>query len=260
MNRIAHTLAPSLDPLHRARRDEDKASSRLASGKRLNSAADGAAELAVAQLLRAENASYGQRVRNANDGISALQVADGALGQVNESLVRMAELAEQAAGGLLSEAQKQIVADEFNALAEGVEDIVETTQFNGHALLDGAAAGPSVSTGPAGLSVDPRMDMTALKGMTFDNPQDALHAVRSAMEQITAARAEVGSLSNGLDRTVQSLQVASENLLAAESRIADADVATEMAALTSAQMRTQMAIAMEAQGYTTSQSVLSLLG
>jgi flagellin len=250
---------PMLLPMHRAKKSYETHQKRLASGKRINSAADDAAGMAIAQLIRADVAGLNQRVRNANDGASALQVADGALGEVNRSLVRMKELATQASGGILSEDQKQIIAEEFNSLAEGIDQTIETTRFNGHALLDGEAAGPSLDTAAGGLSVDPRMDATDVKGMQFDDPVGAIHAVDEAIGRVSGYRAEIGSMHNRLETAATTQMIEAENQLAAQSRIEDADFARESAALAAASVQNQAAVAMQAHSNGMASRMMSLL-
>ncbi|MFP4356515.1 MAG: flagellin [Phycisphaerae bacterium] len=249
----------SLSPLQRAREQLQTHGKRLASGKRIHSAADDAAGLAIAQLIRADVASLNQRVRNANDGASALQVADGALGEVNHSLARMKELATQAAGGVLSEGQKQIIADEFNSLAEGIDATIGTTRFNGQALLDGEAPGPALDAEAGAFRVDPRMDATAVKGLSFDDPVSAMHAVDEAIEQVSGYRATVGTMINRLETAASTQQIEAENQLAAQSRIEDADFAVETAALASASVRSQASVAMQAHSNGMASRMMSLL-
>jgi flagellin len=250
---------PELLHLQQARKKTETHAERLASGKKINSAKDDAAGMAVAQLLRADVASLRQRVRNANDGVSMLQTADGAMGGVQDSLVRMKELATQASSDVLSDEQKQIIADEFDSLAEGIDNVVENTTFNGHALLDGESAGPSIDTAAGGLSVDGRTDLTAVKGLSFTNATDAMHAVDAAMDKVTSVRAEVGSTVNRLETAVDTLQVQAENSLAAQSRIEDADMAREAAAHTANLITQQAGVAMASQSMALQTNMLALL-
>jgi flagellin len=251
--------APKPFYLQQAEKAAKKRSDRLASGKRINSAQDDAAGMAVAQLLRADVQSIRQRVRNANDGVSMLQTADGAMSGVQDSLVRMKELATQASSGILSDSQKQIIADEFNSLGEGIDQIVDNTQFNGHALLAGEDAGPSIETDAGGFSVNGTSDLTDVKGLTFTNASDALHAVDAAMESVTQSRAKVGATVNRLETATDTMQVQAENTLAAQSRIEDADIAKESAAYTASLIQKQAGIAMASQGMAMQQNVLAML-
>lgn len=252
---------PSPKPLfvQQAQKAAKQRSEKLASGKRINSAKDDAAGMAVAQLLRADVQSLRQRVRNANDGVSMLQTADGAMGGVQDSLIRMKELATQASSDVLSDSQKQIIAEEFDSLAEGIDQVVDETSFNGHALLAGQGQAPSIDTESGGLSVQGVSDLTDVKGLSFTNATDAMASVDQAMQRVTQARAQVGTTINRLETTSDTLQVQAENALAAQSRIEDADMARESAAYTAALIQRQSGIAMASQGMAMQQNVLMML-
>jgi flagellin len=250
--------------LHGVNRQVRTSMERLTSGHRVNDAADDAAGLAVAMLMASDEAGYNQAVRNATDGMSMARVADGAMGQVSDNLVRMRELASQASGGLLSDDQKQMVAEEYNALAAENGRIVESTEFNGQQLLAGGD-GADIHVGGEGEQdavTVPSADLTSLGGMTMDptDPDAAMDELESAAEQVASARAETGAAQNRLETTVENLQIAAESTAAARSRIMDADMAHETAVMTSNRVMQQANIAMQTQANVQAGQVVSLLG
>jgi flagellin len=250
---------------------------RLSSGLRINSAKDDAAGLAVRELMRADIATIKQGSRNAQDAISMLQTMEGAMGSIDNALIRMKELAEQAATGSYSQAQRNIMNNEFTQMMAEINRIAENTAFNSINLLD-SAGNSEAGTGNivtihfgegAGIAVagvDVRTSSLidsastiSIAGETGANALDALTRVTAAIERKDSARASFGYLMNRLESTDEVLNIQAENLMTAESRISDVDVATEMAALTRNQVLAQAGVAMLAQANTMPQMALSLL-
>ncbi|BDQ36981.1 flagellin [Pseudodesulfovibrio nedwellii] len=254
---------------------------RLSSGLRVNSAADDAAGLAVRELMRSDISTLNQGVRNANDGISMIQTADGALSVIDEKLIRMKELAEQAATGTYTDSQRELIDDEYQAMASEITRIANATDFNGIYLLNGNLSGDGLTV-HFGTGNDATEDKYAI---TIDNctasalgvgsnsttgvgaavstqelAQNSLDALNSAIVSKDKVRANLGSMQNRLSATISNLEVQAENLQAAESRISDVDVATEMTEYTKQQIITQSAVAMLSQANSLPQMALSLIG
>ncbi len=240
---------------------------RLASGLRINTAKDDAAGLAVRELMRADIAVLQQGARNAQDGISLLQTTEGAMQTVDDLLVRMKQLAEQAATGTYSDAQRTIMSSEFKELADEIERIAGAEQFNGITMLNSASGTIAIVFGDSSDSIGiNKADMTkeglkidALGLSTTTSAQTALTSLDTAISDATTARADFGAKMNRLENTVSVLNVQTENLMAAESRISDVDVATEMAAMTRNQVLAQAGVAMLAQANMMPQMALTLV-
>jgi len=239
---------------------------RLSSGLRINSAKDDAAGLAVRESMRADVAVIQQGARNAQDGISMLQTAEGAMGTIDDALVRMKQLAEQAATGSYSTAQRSIMNSEFGQMAEEVERIATATKFNGIGMLNNSATvsihfgGPTDAIDVAGANMTKSglgMKNASISGVT--SAKAALQTLDSAIALKDAARAAFGYKMNRLESITSVLNIQSENLQASESRISDVDVATEMAAMTKNQVLAQAGTAMLAQANAMPQMALTLL-
>ncbi|MBA7537449.1 Flagellin [subsurface metagenome] len=241
---------------------------RLSSGLRINSAKDDAAGLAVRELMRADIAVLQQGSRNAMDGISMLQTFEGAMGTMDEALVRMKQLAEQAATGSYSSAQRTIMDNEFDEMAAEIDRIAGATEFNGNALLNSAGATVAIQFGANEtdkVDIDGcNMTSSALSLATASittaaNAQSALATISAAITTKDTARAAFGYKMNRLESTISVINNQAENLMAAESRISDVDVATEMATMTRTQVLAQAGVAMLSQANTVPQMALSLL-
>jgi len=266
---------------------------RLSSGLRVNSAADDAAGLAIRELMRADIAALHQGVRNANDAISLLQTADGALGIIDEKLIRMKELAEQAATGTYDSTQRLMIESEYQAMASEITRIANSTDFNGIHLLNGNLSSDThngaglTSTGKmkvhfgtandsaedyyyiqigtstaSALGVGNQADKTA-KAYTVSTQsaaQMALVGINNAIVSKDKIRAHLGALQNRLENTISNLTIQAENLQAAESRISDVDVATEMTQFVRNQILTQSAVAMLSQANSMPQMAMQLIG
>lgn len=245
-----------------------KSVERLSSGLRINSAKDDAAGLAVRELMRADIAVLQQGTRNANDAISMLQTMEGAMAVIDNALIRMKELAEQAATGSYSTQQRNIMNNEFVQMAAEIDRIATTTQFNSINMLDNTSAvtihfGPdseievtSVDVQSTALGIDSGTASIA----TASNAQTALGLLNTAIERKDSARASFGYMMNRLESTSEVLGIQTENMMASESRVSDVDVATEMAALTRNQVLAQAGVSMLAQANSMPQMALSLLG
>ncbi len=262
--------------------------SRLSSGLRINSASDDAAGLAVREMMRTDIRVLNQGVRNANDAISLIQTADGALSVTDEKLTRMKELAEQAATGTYTGAQRLIMDSEYQAMASEITRIAMATDFNGVKLLNGSLSGSAldgsqqmkIHFGTGNSSAEDYYyikignatasalgvgnSATAGKaGYTISTQSAAQHALDALDLAITSKdniRANLGALSNRLSNTVSNLTIQAQNLQAAESQISDVDVATEMTEFTKNQILVQSAVAMLAQANSLPQLALKLIG
>jgi flagellin len=242
---------------------------RLSSGLRINSAKDDAAGLAVRELMRADIAVIQQGARNAQDGISMLQTMEGAMATIDDALVRMQQLAEQAATGSYSSAQRTIMENEFDEMRQEIDRVAGATTFNGIKMLDNSAsvsihfgklttdnisiAGSNITSASSGLNI------TGLTIADVASAKNALVTLDSAISTKDTARAKFGYKMNRLEGTISVLGIQAENLQAAESRVSDVDVATEMAEMTRNQVLAQAGISMLAQANTMPQMALTLL-
>jgi flagellin len=239
---------------------------RLSSGQRINSASDDAAGMAVRELMRADIAVLEQGTRNAQDGVSMLQTMEGALGVIDNLLVRMQSLAEQAATGSYSSAQRTIMNSEFGEMSSEIDRIATSTDFNGIKMLDSSAA-VSVHFGSSSDSISVTGSDVTESGLGIDglsissaaSAAAALTTLDSAINTKDTARAKFGYGINRLEATGQVLAIQTENLQTAESRISDVDVATEMATLTRNQVLAQAGTSMLAQANSIPQMALTLL-
>jgi len=250
-----------------------KSLERLSSGLRINRAGDDAAGLAISENMRAQIRSMNQAMRNANDGVSLVQTAEGSLNEVSNVLTRMRELATQAATGTINSDQRSYIDAEFTQLKNEINRIASSAEFNGSKLLDGTSATYSFQVG-AGNSANDTIAVSisaagtsnigvstaSLAGNSGASASAALGAIDAAISSVSNIRGTLGAVQNRLQSTINNLQVYSENLSAAESRIRDVDVAAETAALTRAQILSQAGTAILAQANQTPQSALQLLG
>ena len=224
-------------------KEQGKTLNKLSSGSRITSAADDAAGLAISEKLRAEIRGLNQAKRNANDGISMIQVAEGGLHEVGNILIRMRELAVQAGSDTLGEQERSFNDLEFQNLKDEVERVASVTEFNGIPLL---TADSDVYDFQVGINNDPFRDRVTLDtqnlNATQDNlniggtavnekeaAQDSLATISEAINKVSAQRAELGAKQNRLHASVRNLEVGSDNLSVAKSRISDADYAEETA-------------------------------
>ncbi len=234
--------------------------------------------MAISESLRAQIRGLGQAQRNANDGISVIQTAEGALNEISNILIRLRELAVQSASeGSVSNAERSFLQNEFSSLQSEITRIANSTKFGGRTLLDGTLSGTSnaltfqvgifnssavdrisLSVGDAtasGLSIQ----STQASVSTVGAAQSALATIDSALSSVSTLRGNLGAAQNRLQSTINNLAVSLENLSAANSRIRDVDVAAETANLTRAQVLQQAGIAVLAQANVSSQVALTLL-
>jgi flagellin len=244
---------------------------RLSSGLRITRAADDAAGLGISETLRAQIRSINQAVRNSNDGISLLQIADGGAEGIGNLLGRLRELAEQSASGILGSNERSFLDQEFVALRSEIDRISAVTEFNGVKLLSGtvndslslqigfrSSANDTLSISLNDLHND-ALGLTTVNVSTSANALSALSNIDSAISAVASARANVGSLQNRIDAAVGNLQVAGENITAAESRIRDADIAFETSKFVRNQILVQAGVSVLAQANTLPQQALALL-
>ena len=274
-----------------------KSTQRLSSGLRVNSAADDAAGLAIRELQRADITTLHQGARTANDAISMIQTADGALGIIDEKLTRMKELAEQAATGTYDSTQRLMIESEYQAMASEITRIATATDFNGIHLLNGTLSSSthdgsgmnstgklkihfgtgndssedyyyitigSTTASSLGVGNQALNDTGGIRDggtvSTQESAQKSLEAITQAIVSKDKIRAHLGAMQNRLENTITNLNTQAENLQAAESRISDVDVAAEMTQFVRQQILTQSAVAMLSQANSLPQMAMKLIG
>ncbi len=248
---------------------------RLSSGMRINSAKDDAAGLAIAERLTSQVRGYNQAIRNAGDGISLSQTAEGGIEAITNALQRIRELAVQSANYTNTSADRTAITAEVNQLKAEINRVAEQTTFNGTALLNGTFSGggnfqvganaseviqvggiADLKTTALGTAT---LKISAVSVATQDDASDALEAIDAAITQVTNERAEIGASINRFEQTISNLRVTVENVTSARSRIQDADFAAETAALTRLQILQQSGMAVLSQANQIPQGVLALL-
>lgn len=241
--------------------DLSKTTGHLASGKRINSAADDPAGMAISQLMRADVAVARQAGRNLVDGVSLAQTAEGAAGSIQANLAQIKSLGTQYMTDTYSPAHKKIIKDQLHNLIDGIRDTADTASFNGVKLLDGdgkiqisAGDGQMVDVDTKDLSLD------CLAGMDIEaDPEAYIAAVNQAIENVSAFRGELGAEMNRLETAKDVQDIRAEMTLSAQSRIEDADIARETAKLAGSQITMQSGIAMQAQSNINASMMLQLL-
>jgi flagellin len=248
---------------------ETASMSKLSSGKRINKAADDAAGLAISEKMISQINGLDQASSNAQDGISLVQTAEGALNETTSILQRLRTLAIQSANDTNTNADRSQIQKEVTQLTKEIDRIASTTQFNTKGLLNGSATGlvfqiganekqnMSVTIGKADATT---IGVNALSLSTAAKASAAISTLNKALSNISGSRANLGAVQNRLQHTVNNLQVASENLTSANSRIRDVDMAKEMASFSKTQVLVSAGTAMLAQANQMPQSVLKLLG
>lgn len=244
---------------------------RLSSGLRITKASDDAAGLGVSETLRAQIRSINQAVRNSNDGISLLQIADGGAENIGNLLSRLRELATQSASGILGSNERSFLDQEFVALRSEIDRISAVTEFNGVKLLSGtdndslslqigfrSSANDTLTLSLNDLTTAD-LSLSTVNVSTSANALSALSNIDSAISAVASARANVGSLQNRIDAAVLNLGVAHENITAAESRIRDADIAFETSQFVRNQILVAAGTSILAQANTLPQQALTLL-
>jgi flagellin len=245
-----------------------KAMERLSTGRRINSASDDAAGLAVASRMNAEVRGLNMAIRNANDGISLAQTAEGGMNEIGNMLQRMRELSVQSASGTLSDDDRVNLQTEVTELIAQIGDVADRTKFNGVELLNGTNATVDIQTGAfANETVEITLtDVTAatlgVDGVdigTANGAQAALAALDDAIDSVSTAQAALGAGQNRLQTTVSNLTDRVTNIAESKSRIEDADFSAETTQLAKAQILSQASTAMLAQANQSQQGVLSLI-
>jgi len=254
---------------------------RISSGIRINRGADDAAGLAISEGLRSDIRALRQAARNANDGISLINVAEGALNEQGSILIRLRELASQASTGTVGSTERATIQLEFDQLRNEIDRIAVTTEFNGQNLVDGSLASGVASASQilvqvgidnganSRINLNQQIDLTSITqtGLSIDSiavstaaaALTALSSINTAITTVTQNRGKVGAVQNRLTRSIANLGVTIENLSAAESAIRDADIAEEIALLTRNQILVQSSTAMVGQANLIPQSILQLL-
>jgi flagellin len=232
-----------------------KSMEKLSSGKRINRAADDAAGLSISEKMRAQIRGLNQAARNAQDGISLIQTAEGALDEVSNMLVRLKELAVQKANGTYNNDDKSNLKLEMDSLADEIENIFTNTKFNGFDVLTSTVKIVISDDGTTGLTIG----AASATSITNLSSTSSVAAIETAIAKVNRVRSTYGALQNRLESTVRNLKTTAENLQAAESRIRDTDMAEEMSNFTKYSILIQAGTAMLAQANMTPQNVLSLL-
>jgi flagellin len=260
--------------LNTNRTAQDQSLERLSSGTRINRAGDDAAGLAISERIRANTRSLAQAGRNAQDGISLVQVAEGGTNEVTNILVRMRELSIQAASDTIGDKERSFIDKEVNQLRSEIDRIAATTEFNGTKLLNGTAKQLDVQVGLNNNPMEDRLvintqeqnittqalgigDITTMKK---EDAQMNLERLDTALTRLNENRSALGALQNRMQSTINNISIYKENLDAARSRIKDTDMATETSELTKANILSQAGISVLAQANQNPQQALKLLG
>ena len=251
----------------------DKSLERLSSGYRINRAGDDAAGLAISENLRAQIRGLKQASRNASDGVSLVQVAEGSLNEISSILIRLRELSVQAASDTIGPVERQFLNVEYDQLVSEIDRVADGTEFNGTQLLSGTG---SILDFQVGTRNDPNIDRLSFDASKADansaalgvnltsvadkaSAQNTLSALDQAIVSVSAMRADFGAIQNRLQSTISNLAVSVENMSAANSRIRDVDVAEETSEMTRNNILLQAGTSVLAQANSSSQTALSLL-
>lgn len=246
----------------------------LSSGSRINRAADDAAGLAISEKMKGVIRSIHQDVRNANDGISLIQTAEGGMNEIGNALIRFRELAIQGASDTVGEEERSFINKEVQQLKQEITRISSATEFNGRKLLSGEGEPLDIQIGIHNnpvedrLTIDPssinvtleHLGLTNLNTLTKESSRDALSSIDNAQRTMLENRAEVGSFQNRLLSVVGSLNVYDENLSAANSRIRDTDMASETANLAKNNILTSVSVSILSQANQNPMTALKLVG
>ena len=264
----------SLRTMNANRMNMEKTLERLASGSRINHAGDDAAGLAISENLRAQVRGLRQAKRNAQDGISLIQVSEGGLNEITNILIRMRELSIQAASDTIGDGERSFTDREFQLLKQEIDRISNSTVFNGTPLLNGRAG---VLEFQVGTHNNPLIDRISYNGERADASLEALSiagesigtkagaqmtlaSLDDALNRVSSIRADMGAIQNRMQSTISNLAISDENLSAARSRIADADMAEEATELTKNNILMQSGMAVLGQANSSAQLALKLLG
>lgn len=251
----------------------NKSLEKLSSGQRINRAGDDAAGLAISENLKAQIKGLGQAERNAEDGISLVQIAEGALGEVSNIMIRLRELSVQAASDTIGSTERKFLNVEFEQLTSEVDRIANSTEFNRVPLLNGTGAVFDIQIGTRNDPISDRLTFDASSadvnvaalGLNLASVSDKISAQNSltsidqAIISVSGIRADFGALQNRLQSTVNNIQVSIENLASANSRVRDTDVAAETAELTKQNILMQAGTSVLSQANSSTNSALSLI-
>jgi flagellin len=260
--------------LSNVKKQQGSSLEKLASGSRINKAGDDAAGLAISEKLKADIRGTRQATRNAGDGISLIQTAEGGMNEVNNILIRLRELSVQSASDTIGDKERSYSDKEFQQLVTEVGRIAESTEFNGKTLLNGEGDDMDFQIGLYNDENNDRLtyqpgqssvttDNLGIEGLTVSSKEDSqtnLEVLDNAISTVSENRATLGALQNRLTSTINNLEVKTENLSAANSRIRDTDVAAESAELAKANILTASSTSVLAQANNSSSSALQLIG
>ena len=246
-----------------------KSTEKLSSGYKINRAGDDAAGLSISEKMRSQIRGLNKASSNAQDGISLIQVAEGALNETHSILQRMNELATQAANDTNTSTDRTAIQQEVDQLTSEINRIQSTTQFNTMNLLDGSFTGKNLQVGSlSGQKIDiaisnmnaSSLGVSGLKVSSFDSAGAAMSKIQAAIDTVSTQRSKLGALQNRLEHTINNLDTTAENTQSAESRIRDTDMAAEMVQYSKNNILSQAGQSMLAQANQSNQGVLSLLG
>jgi flagellin len=251
----------------------DSTLERLSSGSRINRAGDDAAGLAISENLRASIRGFRQAKRNAQDGISLVQVSEGGLNEISNMIIRLRELAIQAASDTIGDRERSFTDREFQALKSEIQRVAESTSFNGNPLLNGKAGVFEIQVGIQNSPINDRITYNAetanvtseALGIVGESvaskvgAQTTLSVLDDALMKVNSVRADLGAMQNRLQSTTNSLAISDENLSAANSRIRDADLAHEVSEMTKGNILMQAGISVLGQANQQASSALKLL-
>jgi flagellin len=253
---------------------QQKSLERLASGSRINKAGDDAAGLAISEKLKSQIRSMKQATRNANDGVSLVQVAEGAMNEIGNIIIRMRELSIQAASDTIGDNERQYVDKEIQQLKSEVDRIANSTEFNGQKLLNNSAPPLDIQVGIGNNAELDRfvfdtndkdstlnaLGITDISAGEKASAQGNLEKLDSAINKLSSNRANLGALQNRLSSTINNLMIYQENLSSANSRIRDTDMAEETSELTKSNILTQATVSVLGQANQNPQLALKLIG
>lgn len=260
-------------PLKKVARETEESFAKLSSGERITKAADDAAGLAISEKLKAEIRSSRQANRNANDGISLVQTAEGGLNETSSLLTRMRELSMQAASDTLSDSDREKSSFEYNNIKQELERIAQSTEFNGRKLLNGKGPKLDFQVGVGSHSsddiisfnsgsVNAGIESLGVANVSINskfNAQESLSTIDSAINKVSAQRSTIGSIQNRLNTSSNNLQIYTENMSSANSRIRDVDYAVETSNQAKNSILTNANTAVMAQANMSGQGVLKLI-
>ena len=256
------------------RQEQERSLERLSSGSRINHASDDAAGLAISERIRANTRSLSQAGRNAQDGISLVQVAEGGTNEVTNILIRMRELSIQAASDTIGNKERGFIDKEVTQLRSEIDRIAQTTEFNGTKLLNGSAERLDIQVGLNNNPMEDRLvinpseqnittaalGLTGITTMSKEEAQMNLEKLDSALTTLNSNRSALGALQNRMQSTINNIGIYKENLDAARSRIKDTDMAAETSELTKNNILSQAGISVLSQANQNPQAALKLLG